>query len=65
MRQLKSQVNEQIGGQPTLRMKGACYMTDKNYRVNQRKEKSSHTTTQDKFRLNEEERMVWQEKAND
>lgn len=58
-------MNEQIGEQPTLRMKGAYCMADKKYRVNQRKEKSSHTYTQVKFRLNEEEVTRWQEKANE
>ncbi|EGO8990967.1 plasmid mobilization relaxosome protein MobC [Enterococcus faecalis] len=46
-------------------MKGGCSMADKKYQVNQRKEKSSHTYKQVKFRLNEEEMTRWQEKANE
>ena len=40
-------------------------MTERNVPINQGKEKSSHTSTQVKFRLNEEERRVWQERASE
>lgn len=45
-------------------MKGDCYMAEKKYRINQRKEKSSHTYTQVNFRLNEQEKERWQKQAD-